>query len=100
MNNLNVFKLYINITIKSLSYKQIIILINSNNLKKFLFLLSKHVINFNYVLKDIKSKIFVNFIRFNYKRLIIVFYKVISLFNISIINNYIKNTNNLNVNDV
>ena len=100
INNLNVFKLYINMTIKSLSYKQIIVLINSNNLKKFLFLLSKHVINFNYVLKGIKSKIFVNFIRFNYKRLIIVFYKVISPFNINITNNYIKNTNNLNINDV
>ena len=30
MNNLNIFKLYINMTIKSLSYKQIIVLINNN----------------------------------------------------------------------
>ena len=56
-------------------------------------------INFNHVLKSIKSEVFVNFIRSNYRRFMIIFNKVMFPFNISIINNYIKNTNNLNVNN-
>jgi len=87
-------------TTKGLLHRQIIILMSSDNLKKFLSSLSKHVINLNHALKDIKLEVFVNFIRSDYRGLIIVSNKVTSLSDISIINNYVKNTNNLDVNDI
>ena len=85
---------------KDLSWKQIIVPIGSNNLKKFLSSSSKHVINLNCALKGIKLEVFVDFIRSNYRGLIIVFNKIMSLSNISVISNYVKNTNNLDVNNV
>lgn len=100
VNNLNIFKLHINMTTKGLLCKQIIVPIGSDNSKKFLSLSSKHVINLNHALKGIKSEVFVDFIRSNYRGLIIVSNKVMSPFNISVINNYVKNTNNLDINDV
>ena len=96
----NVPKLYINMTTKGLLYKQIIIPMGSNNLKKFLFLSDKHIVNLNYALKGIKSDIIIDFVRFDYRRLIIVSNKVVFSSNICVINNYAKNTNNLNFNDV
>ena len=80
--------------------KQIIVPIGSDNLKKFLFSLSEHIINLNCALKDIKLEVFVDFIRSDYRELIIVSNKVASPYDISVINNYVKNTNNLDVNDV
>jgi len=87
-------------TTKDLLRKQIIISMGSNNLKKFLSLSDKYIVNLNYALKDIKSDVIIDFVRFDYKRLIIVFNKVVSPSNICVINNYVKNTNNLNFNDV
>jgi len=77
--------------------KQIIVSIGSNNLKKFLSLSSKHIVNLNYTLKGIKLDVIIDFIRFDYKRLIIVSNKVMFP---SIINNYVKNANNLDFNDI
>ena len=47
---------------KSLSRKQIIVLISSNNLEKFMILFNKYVANINRALKDIKSGVIANFI--------------------------------------
>lgn len=100
VNNSNVFKLCINITTKSPLCKQIIVPIGSDNLKKFLFSSSKHVINLNCALKDIKSEVFVDFIRSDYRGPIIISNKVMSPSDINIINNYVKNANNLDVNNI
>ena len=87
-------------TTKDLSCKQIIVLMDSDNLKKFLFLSGEHVVNFNHALKDIKLDIIVDFIRSDYRGLIIVFNKVAFPSDICAINNYVKNANNLDFNDV
>ena len=97
MNNSNISKLYINMTTKDPLCKQIIVSIGNNNLKKFLLLFSKYVVNFNCALKGIKLDVIIDFIRFDYRRLIIVSNKVVFS---SVINNYVKNTNNLDFNDV
>lgn len=48
-------------TTKGLSYKQIIIPIESNNSTKFIESLSEHIANINYTLKGVKSNTFVDF---------------------------------------
>ena len=72
----------------------------SNNSKKFIASLEEHIANLNRSLKEIKSDIFVNFICINHRGLIITSNKVASLSDISIINNYIKNCNNIDKNNI
>jgi len=55
-------KLCINMTTKGPSGKQVIVLINSENIKKFIDKSSSHVSNLNKALKNIKLEIIVNFI--------------------------------------
>ena len=62
--------------------------------------MGNHVANLNYALKDIKSDTTVDFICINYRDLIIISNKVASLSDISIINKYIKNCNNIDINDI
>ena len=100
VNNSNVPKPHINITTKDLSCKQIIISMGSDNLKKFLSSSSKHVVNLNHALKDIKSDVIIDFMRSDYRGLIIVSNKVASSSDIYVINNYVKNINNLDLNNV
>ena len=87
-------------TTKGSSYKQIIIPMGSDNLKKFLLVSGNYVINLNYALKGIKSEVIIDFIKSDYRKLIIVSNKVASLSDISVISNYVKNTNNMDSNDV
>ena len=95
VNNSNIPKLCINMTTKGSSCKQIIIPMDSNNLKKFLFLSDEHVVNLDCALKGIKSDVIIDFIRSDYKGLIIVSNKVVFPSNIYVINNYIKNANSM-----
>ena len=55
-------KPYINMTTKGLSRKQVIISMNNDNKAKFMEKSSTHVTNINRALKNIKSKIIVDFI--------------------------------------
>jgi len=55
-------KPYINIIMKELSCKQVIVLININNARKFIKDSSTYVININRALKSIKSNVMANFI--------------------------------------
>ena len=87
-------------TTKGPSYKQIIIPIGTNNLKKFLSTSSDHVTNVNCTFEGIKSDVIIDFIRSDYRRLIIISNKVVFSSNISIISNYVKNANNIDSNDV
>jgi len=65
-----------------------------------MFILDDHIMNLNHVLKSIKSDIIVDFIWTDYRSLIITSNKVTSSSNISIINNYIKKCDNVNVRDI
>jgi len=59
---LNESKKKINIITKGPLRKQIIVLINPNNLNRFIVTSNKHMANINKALKDIKSDIVVDFI--------------------------------------
>jgi len=62
LNNIKKEKPKLNITTKSSSRKQIIIPMSSNNLKRIMAILSKHIANINRALKDIKSDIMADFL--------------------------------------
>ena len=77
VNNSNApSKLHINMTTKGPSHKQIIIPMESNSSKKFLSTSGDHVSNINCALKGIKSDVVIDFIRFDYRGLIVIFNKV------------------------
>ena len=97
MNNSGNPKPCISMMTKDPSYKQIIVSIGSNNIKKFMASFSDHVINLNHTLKDIKLN---DFIQTDYRGLIIVSNKVASLSDICVISNYIKNANNMDPNNI
>ena len=94
-NNGGKLKPKINMTTKGPSYKQVIVPMDSENSKKFISLSGDHVTNLNHALKNIKSETIVNFICVNYRGLIITSNKVALLLDISIINRYVKNCNNV-----
>ena len=59
-----------------------------------------HVSNINRLLKGVKSEIFIEFIHSNNKRLLITTNKVAVISNLNIIEKYIKNLNNVDLNDI
>ena len=73
---------------------------DSNNSRKFKSSLCNHIANLNHALKGTKSDTIIDFICIDYKGLIITSNKVTFLLDISIINNYVKNCNNININDI
>ena len=99
-NNGNKLKPKINIMTKSPSHKQVIVPMGSDNSRKFMSSSGNYITNLNCALKSIKSDIIINFIHVNYRGLIITSNKVTSLSDISIINNYVKNCNNVDINDI
>ena len=99
-NKSNTVKPKINMTTKDPSQKQIIIPISGENIKNFMFTSNDHVININRLFRNIKSDIAIDFIHLDHRSLILVSNKVVAQSNISIISNYIKDANNMNVNDI
>jgi len=87
-------------TTKDLSRKQVIVLMNSDNIKKFMSKSSNHVSNLNRVLKNIKSDIMVNFIHLDPLGIMIITSKVASKSDLQSIKNYVKFTNSIDSNDV
>ena len=87
-------------TTKSLSHKQIIIPMSTNNISKFMSSSDKHTTNINRSLKNIKSDTIVDFIHNDYHELIITSNKVTSQSNFSTIENYVKNINSMKANDI
>ena len=59
-----------------------------------------HILSINHLLKDIKSEICVDFICSDNRRIINTTNKVASALNINIIEKYMKNLNNVNLNKV
>ena len=90
----------INMTTKGPSCKQIIIPMGSDNTRMFMTTAGDHVININHALKGIKSDVVADFIRSDFRGLIVVANKVPASSDISIINNYVKNSFSSDVNDI
>ena len=87
-----------NMTIKELSRKQVIIPINKKNAANFIKDLSLYVTNINRSLKSIKSEIITDFIHLDSKEVVITTNKVAGALNLQTIEKYIKNINNIEAN--
>jgi len=83
-------------TIKNPSHKHIIILIDKENIDKFMISASNYVANINKALKSIKSDIIVDYIQRELIDVTIVTNKIASPSNIQVIENFIKNVENIN----
>ena len=90
----------LNMMTKRPSRKQIIFLMSSNNSEKFMVLSNKHVANINRALKDIKSDVMTDFIRADSRGLMITINKVASTSYLNTIENYIKNIDVVDSNNV
>jgi len=93
-------KPHINMTMKNLSRKQIIIPISRDNKKNFMKESNIHVLNMNEALKNIKSNILVDFIYSDVASITIVTNKVTTSLDLQTIKQYIKGTNCINSNEV
>jgi len=87
-------------TTKGLSRKQIIILINSNNISIIISQANKYISNINKLLKNIKSSILADYVWSENKNIIITTNKTTIMSDINIMKKYIKNLNNINSNKV
>ena len=72
----------------------------SNNAEKVMAKANIYISNINKLLKRVKSEIFVDFICFNNKRLVITTNKVAVISDLNIIQKYMKNLNNVDSNSV
>ena len=86
-------KLHIQIMTKGLFKKQIIILIDSDNIAKFIKNSSLHIANIN--LRNLKSEVLVNFICLDLIEIIVVISKVAVQSDLYIIENYVKNIDDI-----
>jgi len=87
-------------TTKGPSRKQVIVLMNSDNIKKFIEESSSHISDLNRVLKDIKSEVMVDFVQSGLVDITIVANKVVSALDLQSIKNYIKNANHIDSKEV
>jgi len=90
----------INMTTRGPLHKQIIIPMSIYNANKFMSASSEHVSNFNRSLRNIKSDLSVNFICIDHWGLIVTSNRVAFPSEISIISNYVKNCNNIDLNNI
>jgi len=90
----------LNMTTKKPLCKQVIIPMNSDNIGKFITNLSNHIININRLLKNIKSECKADYIRSEKSGITIVTNKVVFALDLQIMEKYIKNVNQINVENV
>jgi len=83
-------------TTKGPSRKQVIIPMSKENINTFMKNSSFHVANINRLLRNAKSDVLVNYIRSDPTGVIIITSKVLQQSDMSIINQYIKNSNDIN----
>ena len=82
----------LNMMIKGLSHKQVIVPISIENVKYFMRVSSMHVININKTLKDIKSNVMANFVCSDDKGIIIFTNNIACPSDLQEIKKYVKNT--------
>jgi len=100
INNKGKPKPHIHTTTKDLSQKQIIISMSKNNIEKFITLSGKHVANMNHTLRSIKLDTLIDFICRDHQDLVVIANKVALPSNWSIVKNYIKNVQLVDVNNI
>ena len=93
-------KLKLNMTTKRPSRKQVIVPMNLDNANKFMKDLSTHITNINRALKNIKSDVMADFICIENRGVVIITYKITGALDLQTIERYIKNTNNIEANQV
>ena len=96
VNSQNKPKLHIKITTKGPSRKQVIIPMSKENINTFMKNSSLHVANINRLLYNAKSDVLVDYIQSDPTGVIIITNKVSQQSDMSIIDQYIKNSNNIN----
>jgi len=90
----------IQMTTKSLSRKQVIIPMGNDNIIKFMKNSLIHVTNLNRNLQNVKSEVLVDFIYSDPLGIIVVTNKVLLLLDLLIIENYVKNSENINFSQI
>jgi len=101
MNNINQKdKSKFNITTKGSSRKQIIIPMSISNTERIIAQSNVHITNIDKLLKDVKSEILADCICSNNKGIVIITNKIAVLFDLSIVEKYIKELNNVNSDNV
>jgi len=100
INNADKSKPHIKMTIQSLSWKQIIVFIDKDNFTKFMALSSIHIVNLDRFLKNIKSNIIADYIWAELIDITIVTNKVATLSDLQVIENYVKNVENVNLENI
>ena len=83
-------------TTKGPSRKQIIIPMSNDNISSFMKNSTLHVANINRLLRNVKTKVLVDYIRSDDSGIIIITNKVAQQSDMSIINQYVKNSNDIN----
>ena len=76
--------------------KQVIILISSDNISKFIKNSSLHVANINWSLRNMKSEVLVNFICLDLTSIMVVTNKITVQSDLHVIENYVKKVDNIN----
>ena len=89
-------KPYIQMTMKDSLRKHVIIPISSNNNASFMKNSSTHITNINRALRNIKSEVLVDFICLDPLGIIVVTNKVFLQSDLQIIEQYVKNSNDIN----
>ena len=100
INDSGKIKPRINITTKSPSRKQIIVPIDNDNKSKFIASLNLHITNLNSIFKNIKSEVMADFFCTDQHGIIITMNKVTLPLDLQIIENYVKNTNHIDSNNI
>jgi len=89
-----------NMTIKEPSRKQVIIPMNIDNKLHFMKELSTHIANINIALRNIKSEVIADFMQIESSGIIITTNKVAVSLDLQTIENYVKNINNIEANNI
>ena len=87
-------------TTKGPSRKQVIVPMNSDNIKRFINKSSNYIANLNRVLKNMKMDVMINFIHSDLLSITIITSKVTSISDLQTIKNYVKTANSINSNGV
>jgi len=90
----------VNMMTKRPSRKQVIIPISNENKIRFMESSSKHIANLNRALKNIKLNVIADFVYMDQAGITIITNKVATPLNLQIIKRYIKNTNQIDSNNV
>ena len=93
-------KPYINMTTKSLLFKQVIVPMNNKTAKKYLKDSNTYIVSINQALKSIKSNVMANFIHIDDKGIVISTNNVANPSDLQKIKKYIKNSLNTDINQI